>query len=417
MFYGWYIVAAGLLLIANVDFGLIYGFTAFVTPIAATFGWSHAQISLAMSLRGIESGAVNPFLGMLIDRWPARRAVLIGTIIYGLGLLCISQANNLIVFYIGFLTTGLGSSLGVFMVSQATVAKWFKRNLGMASGILAMGGGIGGAALPLLVKMIDTQGWQTSLLVLAVGTWVIGIPLSFIFRTRPEEYGLLPDGKSQDEMQNFDIEDDYNSGVSVAQALRMRAFWQLGIASTFQAAGMSAENLHIMPYLTSLGVDRSTAGVAAMLLPLVSLGVRIPFGFLADIIDKRYIMALSMGLLSAGLFLLWFIDGSSFTMIVLTVVFFGLGVGGLVPLRLPIMREFFGTRRYGTISGIMGLFPTIGMVAAPPVAGWMFDTLGYYDPIWLVFGGLATIATILVLTMPQVPEIYSEPGVTDYDTT
>ncbi|MFC1953085.1 MFS transporter [Chloroflexota bacterium] len=102
MFYGWYIVAAGVLLIANVDFGLIYGFTAFVTPITTTFGWSHTQISLAMSLRGIESGTVNPFLGMLIDRWPARRAVLIGVIIYGLGLLCISQASNLVIFYIGF---------------------------------------------------------------------------------------------------------------------------------------------------------------------------------------------------------------------------------------------------------------------------------------------------------------------------
>jgi len=411
MFYGWYIVLAGVVLIANVDFGLIYGFTAFVTPIAATYGWSYAQISLAMSLRGIESGAVNPFLGMLIDRWPARRAVLIGTIIYGLGLLCISQASNLAVFYIGFLMTGLGSSLGVFMVSQATVAKWFRGNLGKASGILSMGGGIGGAALPLLVKLIDTQGWQTSLVILAIGTWVIGIPLAFVFRTRPEEYGLLPNGKSQDDTGDLNIEEDNYPGVSVKQAIKMRAFWQLGIAFTFQVAGMSAENLHVMPYLTSLGVNRATAGVAAMLLPLVSLAVRIPFGFLADIIDKRYLMAISMGLSSIGLFLFWFIDGSSFGIIVLSVVFFGLGVGGMVPLHMPIMREYFGTRRYATIAGLMGIFPTIGGITAPPIAGWMFDTLGYYDPIWLIFGGLSAAGTILILTMPRFPNNPTESGV------
>ncbi|MFC1953086.1 MFS transporter [Chloroflexota bacterium] len=297
------------------------------------------------------------------------------------------------------------------MVSQATVAKWFKRNLGKASGLLAMGGGIGGAALPLLVKMIDTQGWQTSLIILAVGTWVIGIPLAFIFRTRPEEYGLLPDGKPQNNTKDPNIEEDYNSGVGVKQALKMRAFWQLGIATTFQVAGMSAENLHIMPYLTSLEVDRATAGIVAMLLPLVSLAVRIPVGFLADIIDKRYILALSMGLMSIGLFILWFIDGSSFWMMVLSVVFFGLGVGGLVPLHLPIMREYFGTRRYATIAGIMGIFPTIGGITAPPLAGWMFDTLGYYDPVWLIFGGLTTISTILVLTLPPFINNPIEPGV------
>jgi len=382
------------------DFGLIYGFTAFVTPIATTFGWSYAQISLAMSLRGIETGALSPFIGMVVDRWPARRLVFIGVIIYGLGLLCISQATNLAMFYAGFLIVGLGSSLGVFMVTQAAVARWFKRNLGKASGVLAMGGGIGGAALPLLVKMIDTQGWQTSLIILAVGIWVIGIPLSFVYRTRPEDYGLLPDGKPQDDVKDSNSAEDYDFSIGAKQAFKMRAFWHLGIASAFQVAGMSAENLHIMPYLASLGADRSTAGVVAMLVPLVSLAARIPFGFLADIFVKKYVMAFSMSLLSIGLFFLWFIDGSSFGLMALFAIFFGLGVGGLVPLRLPIVREYFGTKRFGTISGTMGIFSTVGGVVAPPLAGWMFDTLGIYDPVWLIFGGLTTIGTILLLTMP-----------------
>ncbi|MBA7492932.1 L-lactate transporter [subsurface metagenome] len=400
MFYGWYIVAAGLLLSAYNDFALCYGFTAFMAPIATTFGWSYAQISLAISIRGIQTGALSPLIGMVVDRWPARRLVFIGVIIYGLGLLCISQATNLAMFYAGFLIVGLGSSLAVFMVTQATLAKWFKRNIGKASGILAMGCGIGGASLPLLVKMIDTQGWQTSLAFLAVGIWVIGIPLSFVYRTRPEDYGLLPDGKPQDDVKGPSSAEDYDFSSGVKQALKMRAFWHLSIASTFQMVAFSAKDLHIMPYLASLGVDRSTAGVVAMLVPLVSLAARIPFGFLADIFVKRYLMAFSMGLLGIGLFLLWLIDGSSFGLMVLFAIFFGLGVGGLVPLRLPIMREYFGTKRYATISGLMGVFSMIGGVAGAPVAGWVFDTLGIYDPVWLIFAGLTTIGTISLLTMP-----------------
>ena len=49
----------------------LYGFTAFMTPIAATFGWSYAQVALASSIAGMETGALNPLVGMAADRWPA----------------------------------------------------------------------------------------------------------------------------------------------------------------------------------------------------------------------------------------------------------------------------------------------------------------------------------------------------------
>lgn len=153
MFYGWYIIIAGVLLATYSTGVFAYGFTAFITPIATTFGWSYARITLAMSFRGAERGVLNPLVGMVVDRWPARRLMLIGVSICGLGMLCISQATDLAMFYGGFLIMGLGSSLAFFMVPQATVARWFSRDIGKATGILVMGAGIGGVLLPLLVLM------------------------------------------------------------------------------------------------------------------------------------------------------------------------------------------------------------------------------------------------------------------------
>lgn len=400
IFYGWYVVVAGLLLMAYNDFAMIYGFTAFVNPIAATFGWSYTQISLAMSLRGIETGVLNPLVGTIADRFPARRLVLVGIIIYGLGILCISQASNLFMFYIGFLIIGLGNSLAVFLVPATTVARWFRKNIGKASGILAMGGGIGGALVPLLVKIIDTQGWQTTLLFLAGGAWAVGIPLSFVFRNRPEDYGLLPDGKPQDDLKSSSSVGEYIPSSGILKAFKTRAFWNLGIASTFQIVGMSALNVHIMPYLTSLGVDRGSASIVAMLIPLSSLASRIPFGLLADVFRKKYMIASSICLMSAGLFLIWLTDGSSFGLIILSAVIFGLGLGGFIPLRMPFLREYFGTKNFGAIFGFTSLFTTIGLISGPPVAGWVFDTYGVYGPIWLIFSGIAIVGAILMLTTP-----------------
>ena len=72
IFYGWYIVAAGILLMVCNSGIMMFGFAAFITPIAVTTGWSYAQISLASSLHGLESGALSPFLGAAVDRWPAK---------------------------------------------------------------------------------------------------------------------------------------------------------------------------------------------------------------------------------------------------------------------------------------------------------------------------------------------------------
>lgn len=400
LFFGWYIVTAAFLLGMYHGGIIAFGFTAFIAPIVATFGWSYAQVSFGTSLRGLEVGALDPFVGTAADRWPARRLVLIGVSLYGLGLVGISQAGNLAVFYLGFLVLGLGNSLTVGVVLRTTIAKWFKRDLGKASAVISMGAPIGGVLVPLLVRMIDIFTWQTSLLILAAGVWVIGVPLSFVFRASPEENGLLFDGKPRNDAEGQRRPQSPDLGVGVKEVLKMRAFWHIGIATMLQIGSIQAVITQVMPYLSSLGVERSTASMITMFIPLVSLTARIPFGWLADIFPNKYLIATSACLTSAGLFLFWLIDGNSFVLIYAFVAVFGLGLAGM-SIRTPLVREYFGTKNFGTIYGLIAVFGMIGLLVYPPVAGWVYDSFGTYKPIWLVFGGGSIIGVILALTTPS----------------
>jgi len=400
MFFGWYIVIASAAIQACIGGISFYGFTALVNPIAAAFGWSYAQISLAMTLRGAEIGVMTPVAGILVDRFPARRLVMAGVIIMGLGLLSLSRISNLPMFYVSFFIMALGTSLCMHTVPTTVIIRWFKRNVSKATGLLAIGAGLGGVLVPLVAAIIDTYDWRTSLMILAAIVWTIGIPLSLLYRSRPEDYGLLPDGKPQDSAaSNSRKTQDF--GIRARKALRMRPFWHIGPAFMLQGAGISVVILHVMPYLDSVGIGRETASTVAMLIPLISLPARFVLGWSADIFKKKYVIAVAMSLSAIGLFLFSIIGGASWGLLAGFLITFGIGLGGLTPLMAPILREHFGTRNFGTILGAAGIFSTLGMIITPTLAGWIFDTRGTYEPIWLILCGMVMLGVALILTVPR----------------
>ena len=95
IFYGWWIVLACSLIGLYVGGIIFFGFTAFFEPIREEFGWSYAQISLAISLRGLEMGVFAPVVGFLVDRFGARKLILWGTITLGFGLILLSLTQSL----------------------------------------------------------------------------------------------------------------------------------------------------------------------------------------------------------------------------------------------------------------------------------------------------------------------------------
>jgi sugar phosphate permease len=396
-FYGWWIVIACFSIALYVGGVLVYGFTAFFEPIVAEFGWSHTQVSVAFSLRGLEMGILAPLIGFLVDRYGSQKLVFSGALTVGSALILLSLTDSLFMFYGAFILLALGASGCASTVLMAAVAPWFRRNVGKAMGLVACGFGAGGILIPVIVWLIDVYGWRTSLVILGLVMWGVGIPLSFLIRHRPEQYGYFPDGEMSADVRSDKQGQDIDEEVCFGEALRSRSFWLIGIAETIRIMVALAVITHVMPYLTSMGMPRASAGLIATSIPLLSIIGRLGFGWLGDVFEKRYVLAVVYCIFGLGTFAFSYIHEKWF--ILLFLLLFSPALGGGVSLRSAIVREYFGRMAFGRLFGVITGMAAIGGVIGPSFAGWTFDSLGSYRPVWIVFAGTVTIAMVLALRL------------------
>ena len=388
------------------SFLYIYGFTSFINPIIATFGWTYSQITLGMTVRSVTVGVLNPFIGTLTDRWPVRRLLVLGGIIMGLGYFVLSRISGIVLFYTAYVIIGLGGALAIQLVPQTTIARWFRKNLGKANGITGFSVALGGVAVPLLVMVIDTYGWQDTFLFAAIGTWILILPLSFLFRNRPEDYGYYPDGIPPDGQDKSLPQSIEIQGTSVSGALKTRSFWLIGFGLMVQGGGSITILAHLMPYLINVGIEKQQASMVVMAVAIVGLVARLPVGWLMDVISRRNLIGFSIGLSSLSFLLLRMINvDSPFILILAFAIPFGIGNGSLW-VRSALIRDYFGTRKFGTIYGILMSFVTLGAGLLPPVTGWVFDEYGHYWPAFVALAALNFAAACLTFTIPRSPESY-----------
>jgi OFA family oxalate/formate antiporter-like MFS transporter len=395
IFYGWWIVLACSLIGFYIGGVIFFGFTAFFEPIREEFGWSYAKISFAISLRGLEMGLFAPLVGFLVDRFGSRKLIFSGTITVGLGLFLLSFTQSLAMFYSSFLLIAFGAGGCSSVVTMTAVANWFQRKVGVALGVMGAGIGAGGLLLMLIVALIDLYQWRITLIILGLGMLALGIPLSLVIRNRPEHYGYLPDGEVPSlPVQALDIED---KGVEIGlkEALKMRPFLYLNIVEAIRMMTVMAVFTHVMPYLSSVGMPRSSAGLVAGAIPLIGIIGRFGLGWLSDVFDKWHVMALATGLISVGTLAFGYLHVR--WVIIPFLLLFPVGHGGSMVLRGSILREYFGRDSFGKMIGIIMGSAAIGGIIGPTLAGWVFDTLGSYQPIWLLFCVLTCLTMVLIL--------------------
>jgi len=403
IFYGWWIVGACFLIAFYVSSVIFYGFTVFFEPLVREFGWSYTQVSFASSLRGLEMGILSPLIGSLVDRFGSRRLLLAGTITVGIGLILLSYTQSLLMFYgaMAFMAFGAGGCTSV--VTMTAVARWFRRDIGKALGIMSAGFGASGLMVPLIVWLVDACGWRTALIALGLGMWIIGIPLAFVIRDSPEQYGYLPDGASPDEPAIRDDPQTAGSSMTIWDVLKDRSLFCLNLAEAIRFMVLASVVIHIMPHLSNTGMSRSTAGIIAAAIPLVSIIGRFSFGWLGDVFDKRYITSLAFCLMGIGVSALTFVHMK--VGLALFLLSFPAGFGGISVLRGTILREYYDARAFGTMMGIMMGFAAVGGIIGPTLAGWAYDTFGNYQFVWSVFSVLLFLTIVLILKIrPRVPQ-------------
>ena len=403
IFYGWWVVFACFTIAVYVAGVVQFGFTAIFEPIANEFGWSYAQISLAASVRGLEMGFLAPLMGLLVDRLGPRRLIFMGTIAIGLGLALLSRVNSLGMFYGAYFLIGIGVSTCTGTVLLTAVVNWFRKKVAITTGIVASGFGLGGLVVPLVSALIGAFDWRNAMVILGLGMWGLALPLSLLVRHKPEQYGYLPDGDVSDGIsvdKNLSPAKSLGAGAQAKLAVMSSPFWHIALSlSLGQTLAVGAVVTHVMPYLSNIGIARSASSFVASAIPVTSIVGRLGFGWLGDRFNNKRLAATGFVLLSLGLVSFAYIAGKTWLLIPFLLLF-GTGWGAEVTMRVTMLREYFGRKRFGTMHGFVIGIMTIGHIVGAPLAGWVFDKWGSYQGIWLVFAGLCIVAAFIVITTP-----------------
>jgi len=403
IFYGWWIVFVSFVLSFFAGGTFLYGFTTFFNPIRKEFGWSAAVTSIAFVLQRLEFGIMGPLAGILVDRVGPRKLMIFGWLMIGLGFFSMSRIDSLWAFYVTFLIIATGMSFGEYLVINTTIAHWFTRLRSRALTVVFVGFGTCGVIAPFLALSINKFGWRYSLAMVGIAMWFIGVPLSMFMRHKPSQYGLLPDGDTEEVIR--ETRDPDTSLPSTApsmeftakEALWTRSFWLLAVAYLFQSLIFGSVFVHVVPYLESVSFPSTTAATVVTGITLMSLIGRIGFGLLGDFFPKRYLIALAIVMQVIGVLIFSYIDFERSWLVILFLLIFAPGYGGPMPLRPGLQADYFGTKSYGTIMGLMSVVSMPAGLVSPVFAGWVFDVTGSYRMAWQIISLMTLPAVFLML--------------------
>ena len=400
IFYGWWIVAGGSVLTA-MGAGLnFYGFSAFFLPLSEEFGWSRSALSGVFALARLEGGFLGPVEGFLIDKYGTRKMMFVGIPLMGLGFILLATVDSLLSLYLVYIfTITLGSSLGTFAPATAAVANWFFRKRSRALGFVMSGVGLGGALLlPVVGWWISVHGWRSAAIASGALIITVGLPIAMLMRHRPEDYGLLPDGTGA-----ASAVPDASRGTSRPrppitreigglQSLKTAPFWFLGASLSLRAIVTTGFTIHFVAMMVDRGFTFIVATSLLGAVALVSLLGRIGVSWLGDFIDKRYLLAATLGVTS--LTMLAMTQVQTRPLLIGALALYAVAYGGSIVLPVSLQADYFGRKSFATIRGLMNTVQTTGTLIGPLFAGVVFDLTGDY---LLAFAGFAVAGFLAML--------------------
>jgi MFS family permease len=376
--------------------GLHGTFGVFFVAMLDAFGWSRATTAGAISLAIIFEGACLPYAGGLIDRIGGRKTLMAGGIVLFLGLSLASTISSIWQFYFWI---GIVAAAGIALIGMvphvAIITREFPQRRGTALGIAWAGGGVGIVLLvPVTQLMIDNWDWSWAYIGLAVITVLLVIPPVQLFlpASRPTESGQITPSE-ESKKKNAPAETDW----TVRRALTNWAFWLLFIARTLASMGNQIIVTHQIAHAVDVGYAKVFAASIFGLMGVVSIGGRIGFGYLADVMNRQWVFTWVQGISAIGIFaLLAMHDASSSWLLYLYAVCYGLGQGSRALVLSAISADIFHGKHFGAIFGYFTFSIGLGGAIGAWLGGYLFDiTHSYAVPFWVSLACL--IASVFIV--------------------
>lgn len=381
----------------------------FLKPVSAEFGWSRAAFTTPIMLGGLLGSVAALLTGPLVDRFGSRWALVGAFGILGLSFILMAAMEELWHYYV-IQMIARSMNTGVMAVASAVIIpNWFIVRRGRAFSLGNLGFPIGASVIPLFVQfLISTSGWRTAALGVGILIWVVSMaPAAAFLRRRPEDMGLLPDGRPADSAAreptapNVSPSASLDVSLTLAQAFREPSFYLLSLAGFFWWFGRGGVVLHVVSYFTDGGISASLAVMALVIHSATGAGGVLLAGFLRDRYDIRVVLIVVFMLTAAGTGLLLAV-GPAWLALTWGVLY-GVVQGSSVPLQRLMYADYFGRRHLGSIEGVVRAAQNIAQAAGPLVAALAFDATDSYRAIFTVFvlTNLAAAALVAAAHSPS----------------
>lgn len=381
----WQILLIGFLIMVLA--GLIFSWSIFITPIEKDLGFNRKDTSLVFTISLSISILGQIFAGFLKKKTNSFIVFGIPAVLFFLGFTFAARVQTITSLYLSY---GLLVGFGIGMVYNAVLAyalDHFTKNLGLASGLLLMGFGLGGMILgTVAARLMETVSWRALFSNLA---WLFGISsiiAAFIFSRKPE----VEIAKNTDRSAN-----DLGPREMVKDPSYLLMFlWFVAITSA---------NMIVIGHSALLAKDLGTTDqTAAWIAGLVSAfnGVsRLAIGKIYEIIKAKKLRNwLSIITMASAVFGYLAYSNKVVWLLVFSFVFAGIVNGGGSVLAGAYLKTKYGSTNFGMNLGITNTHIIIASYIGNAVAGWLRTSMGDYRPAILMMLLFSGVALLIVMT-------------------
>ena len=401
-FYGWWIVLAAVLCqFASMSVGqAVIG--VFMKPVIDDLGWKVWEFTLGSSL-AVGTGAISAVIaGRIVDAKGPRPLILIGSVVSGICLFLLSLQSNLFIFLTLYSIAGLiGWNFFGPLVINATLSKWFISRRGWALSLGSIGISLAGLITPFLMTfVVDSFSWRTGYNVLGISVVTLLIPIAFVMRRRPEDYGLEPDGNILSNASNHDSKNNQlePDSLTMREALLTKSFWSLVFGFGLIMGALISVLIHAIPFIVESGFSRTIAATAITVNGLGNLSGKFFWGYALQKFDPRKLVFLAYSLSALGVGLMLSTPNSlNIPTLFLGFFLYGVGFGGTIPLSQFIWAKYFGRKNIGSINGVAHPMTTLSTALAPVLVGYGYDIYQTYSPAFVVIIFAYILGAFIVL--------------------
>ena len=401
-FYGWIILGCVCCAGFARNGPAVATLSIFVEPMTSELGWSRTALSGAVSLGGVMAALASPLIGPVLDRRGARMMLCTAVLVTAVSVMLLSLTQSLLAFYVFFCIARMNFA-GPFDIGiYGALNSWFVERRALASSIVNLAMMVGLIVLPLIAhSAMQQQGWRAGWLAVGIAILLVGfVPAWLLLVRRPEDVGLLPDGRSV----TIPVAGDGSTAAAHAlpepaftrrQALRTPAFWLLSLYTAAVFPVQAGISLHQAPHLIERGLSPTVAATVVSTFSLASGIAGLLFGLFARRLGVR--MSLALAGASLGVSAVLMLGIATAVEAYVAACFFGVGIGGVLTVLPLAWADYFGRASFGAIRGAALTVQVTSQATGPLLSGLLRDYYGTYTASLACFAALSFLSVVFAL--------------------